>query len=63
VARQSASDANCSARRKAGYARHSQIVFRSDALLQSRIVEIGNTGLDGVIEPSQAQVGFGRRLV
>ncbi|MFO1158066.1 MAG: hypothetical protein U1E60_04440 [Reyranellaceae bacterium] len=34
-----------------------------DALLQRWIVEIGNAGIDGVIEPLQAQVGSSRPLV
>ena len=34
-----------------------------DALLQRRVVEIGDAGLDGVIEPLQPQVGFGGALV
>jgi len=34
-----------------------------DALLQRRVVEIGDAGLDGVIEPFQPQIGFGCALV
>ncbi|HEY3917222.1 MAG TPA: hypothetical protein VGL83_05495 [Stellaceae bacterium] len=34
-----------------------------DALLQPRVVEIGDAGLDGIIEPFESQAGFGRPLV
>jgi hypothetical protein len=34
----------------------------SDALLQRRIVETGDAGLDGVIEPFQAEFGLGGAL-
>ncbi|HUZ72044.1 MAG TPA: hypothetical protein VMU87_03595 [Stellaceae bacterium] len=33
-----------------------------NALFQRGVVEIGNAGLDGVIEPFQAQVGLSRPL-
>ncbi|MGO8835766.1 MAG: hypothetical protein ACLQE9_23545, partial [Roseiarcus sp.] len=34
-----------------------------DALLQRRVVENGNAGLDRVIEPLEPQIGFGGALV
>ena len=34
-----------------------------DALLQRRVVQIGDAGLDGVIEPLEPQVGLGGALV
>ena len=34
-----------------------------DALLQRRVVQVGDAGLDGVVEPLEAQVGFGGPLV
>jgi hypothetical protein len=34
-----------------------------DTLLQRWVVEIGDAGLDGVIEPLQAQVGLGCALI
>src|SRR5208283_1184428 len=33
------------------------------ALFQRRVVEIGDPGLDGVVEPLEPQVGLGRALV
>ena len=35
----------------------------SDALLQRRVVQVGDTGLDGVIEPLETQIGLGGALV
>jgi hypothetical protein len=34
-----------------------------DPPLQARVVQIGDTGLDGVIEPLEAEVSFDRALV
>ncbi|WP_374659718.1 hypothetical protein [Phenylobacterium sp.] len=34
-----------------------------DAVLERRVVQIGHTCLDGVVEPLEAQFGFGGALV
>ena len=34
-----------------------------DALLQGRVVQVGNTAFDGVVEALEPQIGLGRALV